>query len=500
MTSAALVTPILSERERQLLLELKRRGLTAPQLDFETPPPWMLRHPGQMEAWNARVRFLRVMAGWQAGKTDFLVWYCLRQIGRRGPGDAIVAAATFPLLVVALQPRLVREIESRGLGEKRGDGQIVVPYDSLRRCGYEGDEKGGLSIWLRHASDAKAVEAATAKWFALDECGQTSDEIGEAVQGRVSATGGEACLISRHYYDNWFSRACKEPDVPGFSKTVNFASWDNPGWRPDLTGPARDAEVQRLRRSMPEWRFDMKYGGRSSRPAGSIIDNWRDEYEVAPFLVPGDWRRFTFHDFGPVHAFVLSVAEHPTEKDAEGYPVLYVYRETYPNRSASTKEIVSDLRRTEDADLEAWASAVGVRPAPKWHPRGIGGANTEEGWRESYTAAGLNVEKPRVPGIDPQIDRLYACVGRGGLRIVKRSCPTLLSMLKAWSWEVDDAGEPIPGKIKDDQKFHGPAALRYGVSQLRPNRKDKEPEPQEPPMGTLESYGRGNQPKAKSLW
>ncbi len=444
-------------------------------------------HAGQVEAWNTEARFLRIMAGWQSGKTDFLVWWCLRQFGRRGPGDAIVAAPTFPLLTVALQPRLIKEVESRGLGvHQPSHGNILVPYDSLRRCGYKGDEKGDLTVWLRHTSEAKAVEAATAKWFAGDECGQMSDEVGEAIEGRISATGGEACLISRHYNDNWFSNACQRPDIPGFSVTVNFASWDNPGWRADLQGEARKAEVARLERSMPRHRFLGKYAGKVTRPAGSIIDNWQDEYEIPSFFVPGDWKRFTFHDFGQVHAFVIQAAEHPTEKDSEGYPVIYCYRETFKAQATATVDLVRELLRAEKEDMQAWAQATG-QSVPVYRPRGIGGnATTEEGWRESYTAAGLRVEAPLVAKIEPQIDRLYACVGRGGLRITK-NCAFLLSMLKKWSWEVDDAGEPIPGKILNDAAFHGPAALRYGISQLRPNRKEKEDETPRFPMGSVGS-------------
>lgn len=462
------------------MLELRRRGLTAPTVDFEQAPYWMADHAGQTEAWEADVRFLQIMAGWQSGKTDFAVWYTLREIGRVGPGEGLVCAPTYPLLMVALQPRLVREVESRNLGEhKRGDGYIRIPYDSLRRMGYQGDEKGHHDVFLRHTTEAKHVEAITALYCTGDECGQMHDEVGEAIQGRLSATGGRACLISRHYNDNWFSRACQEPDQPGFSKTVSFASWDNPGWRKDLRPipGALEAEIARLRRSMPQHRFDGKFAGKVTKPAGLIIDNWEDRFEVEPFLVPATWKRFTFHDFGNVHAFVISVAEHPTDTDDDGYPVLICYREHFPNQATASWQIVRDVKKADLADFKEWEAESG-EDAPLWHVRGIGGATTEDKWRFDYSTHGLHVEKPMVGDPGTQIDRLYACVGRGGLRIVKDACPNLLQMLKDWSYEVDDAGEPIPGKIKDDEKFHGPAALRYGVSQLRPGKsppKDEKP-------------------------
>lgn len=448
-------------------------------------PSWMADHTGQTEAWEATARKLIIVAGWQSGKTDFLVRWCLRQMKRRGPGDALILAPSHPLLIVALQPRLVWLVESLGLGSHvKGDNYLYVPGEALKRLGWEG-ARGDLRLWFRHTQDAKAVEATTALWVAGDECGQMSDEVGEAIDGRTSATGGEVCLISRPYFDNWFRKAAESPDQE--TKVVNFASWDNPGWRADLDPETRKAEVKRLELSMPAWKFKMKYGGRFTKPAGSIIDNWEDRYEVEPFVVPGNWKRFTFHDFGQVHAFVVSAAEHPTEKDSEGYPVLVCYREHFPNQARATWQLVRDIKRADERDFAMWSHATGGK-APVWRPRGIGGASSEDDWRKDYAQSGLNVEQPGTSDVGTQIDRLYACVERGGLWITK-DCRHLLTMLGAWSWEIDDAGEKIPGKIKDDAKFHGPAALRYGVSQLRPNHKEApEPEPK-PPLGSYSYHG-----------
>lgn len=226
--------------------------------------------------------------------------------------------------------------------------------------------------------------------------------------------------------------------------------------------------------------------GRWVQAPGAILDNWSDEYEYDDFLVPGDWKRFTFHDFGPVHAFVISAAEHPTETDAEGYPVLYCYRELFPNTATSTTEIVRELRRRDMVDFATWAAKHG-KEVPVWKPRGIGGNKTgEQGWRGDYTKSGLKVEEPTEGSRDTQISRLHACVGRGGLRIARHGCPTLLGMIKTWRWKLDDGGEPIPGKIFKDEKFHGPAALRYGVSQLRPYvRDDHEQAKQAFPQGSI---------------
>lgn len=451
----------------------------------------MLGHPGQSEAWKFTSRVQCLQAGWQSGKTDYLVQWVYRQAARSGPGDALVLAPTHPLLEVAPQPRIVKLFESLELGEEKvGAQKLVVSESGLRRMGWKG-KPGSLTIWFRHTQDVKKVEAATALWVAADECGQMSDEVWEAINGRTSGTGGDILLISRPYFDNWFRKLCESSEP--WLQVRSFASWDNPGWQPNLNPKERGSEIERLKNSMPLWRFQMKYGGVFTRPAGAIIDNWKDEYETPPFLVPHTWKRYTFHDFGPVHAFVISVAEHPTEKDSEGYPVLVCYREHFPNKAYATWQLVRDVKKSDERDFADYKLISGLEP-PEWRPRGIGGNHGENDWRKDYANSGLAIEQTRIIDVGSQIDRLYACVGRGGLRITK-DCRVLLQMLRAWSWEVDDAGEPIPGKIMDDAKFHGPAALRYGVSQLRPNTKEeKAPEP-EPPMFTLESHGYGRQPK-----
>ena len=426
----------------------------------------MAAHPGQSQAWAARTRKLVLLAGWQSGKTDFAVWWCLRQMKRRGPGQAVVAAPSYPLLIAALQPRLVNLVESHGLGEhKRADNLLVVPYDSLRRLGYEGDAKGDLTVFFRHTQQAKDVEAVTALWFAGDEVGQMPDEVMEAVEGRLSATGGEACLISRPYFDNRFRQMCEQPD--GETTVVSFASWDNPGWRTDLRAEpgAFEAELARLKSQMPLWRFDMKYGGRFTRAAGAVYDCWKDEYEVEPFSVPWHWKRYYGVDFGPVHTFVSCFAEHPTERDAEGYPVLYVYRTYFPNQGKATWQHVKALK-----DIEVQTSRDARSDRTAWHlVRAVGGSSTEDNWREEWALSGLPVSRPSVSSVEAGIDRVYACISRGGLRVFK-TCGRLIRELRSYSYETDEQGEPVPGKIEKKSEFHGADSVRYAVSQFRPGK------------------------------
>jgi len=428
----------------------------------------MLGHTGQMEAWASGTRKLIILAGWQSGKTDFLVWWCLRQIKRRGPGDAIAAAPTYPLLSVALQKRLVDEIENRGIGEHRkGDNYIHVPYESIIKCGYEGERRGDLRIWLRHTSDAKAVEAATAQWFAGDEAGQMADEVLEAIDGRTSATGGEVCLISRPYFDNKFRQLCDNPDKE--TTVVSFASWDNPGWRKDLvTREAKKAYVDAM--DMADWRKAMKYGGKFTRPAGAIYDCFEDKpfaeggHLVAPFIVPPDWERVYGIDFGPVHTAVSCYAKHPEWKSADGLPVWVNYRTYFPNVARDVWQHVDLLRRWEQDDYDQWLAQGGWRRnqgGPQWPVTAFGGAPSENKTREAWTNAGLPVFEPLVSEFAAGVDAVYSAIRLKRVVYFDTLKQAIKETLR-YSWKTNLDGDPLPGeKPEDGASFHLCDAERY---------------------------------------
>ena len=55
-------------------------------------------HAGQLEAWNARGRFVVILSGTQGGKTTFGPPWLHREMQERGPVDDLVVTPTFPLL------------------------------------------------------------------------------------------------------------------------------------------------------------------------------------------------------------------------------------------------------------------------------------------------------------------------------------------------------------------------------------------------------------------
>lgn len=429
-------------------------------VDPEAMPRWMEDHEGQKTAWHHGSKTLALLAGWQSGKTDFLVEWCFRAAGRYGPGDALVLAPSHKLLEYATQPRVVKRFGTMA-DWKGGSCCLTVPESSLKRLGWTG-ECGDLRIWFRHTQDPKAVEAVTAIWVAFDECGQSEDEVWEAVQGRVSKqVDPPVLLISRPYFDNWYRAWCEaNPE-----KVVNFASWDNPGWKSGLTREEKKASVDAL--GLPEWRKDMKFGGVFTRPAGAVYDcyvdkMWDDPEEPghleAPFLVPPWWERAYGIDFGPVHTAVRCYAKDPELKSEDGFPVWHNYRTYFPNVARDTWQHVDLLKKWEEEDARQWLASGGWKDGRscdvQWPPAAFGGNASEDKWRQAWTDAGLPVMEPVVTDPYAAIDAVYQAFRKRRVRHFS-TLQQAIKETKRYSWQVDDDGEPIPGKLPDKAStFH----------------------------------------------
>lgn len=409
----------------------------------------MENHRGQCKGWKATKRFLILLAGWQSGKTDFGVEWCFRACGRYGPGEALVLAPSHPLLIRATQKRLVKRFTDEGLATpNKGDNFLLVPEATLRRMGWKG-KPGDLTIFFGHTQTADVVEATSAVWIWADECGQMSDDVAIAIKGRVSHTRGPVLYTSRPYYDNWYRESAENPDE--LTEVVTFASWDCPG---------HDAGYIALQKSqLPKWKFDMRFGGVFTRPAGAIYDCYVDKLWDDPeepghletsFEVPADWERVYGIDFGSVHTAVRCYAKDPVLKAPNGMPLWHNYRTYFPNQSRSVSQHVRILREAEP-------------PGVDWPPLAFGGnAGSEQETRDHWALAGLPVAQPMVSSVEAGIDVVYACTVNHQIRYFD-TLKQARSQKRRYSWKVDDNGDPIPGEIEAKKVWHLEDAERYAA-------------------------------------
>ena len=407
-------------------------------------------HPGQQRAWESERRFVLMLAGTQSGKTSFGPLWLYREMERGGEGDYIAAAANYDILRLKLLPEMVGfYCQLLRWGEYRASDRLILSHDGKTR------------IILRSAESEGGLEAMTAKGAILDEFGLpcVSVEAWEAVQRRLAIHQGRALFLTTPYTIGWLKQQVFDRWRGGDRdyEVIQFPSTANPAFP--------QAEYERARAVLPDWKFAMFYDGEFRRPAGLIYGDYLDSYApqrpdgrvqleawqeglaphslgdgglhghlVRPFPIPAAWPRLVGVDFGgPEHLALVWLAEEP------GSDRHYVYREQLGGGSGT----------------EAARAALEYRePVNLW----LGGAKSENDSRLLWQGLGVPVIQPVITDVEPGIDRVIALFRERRL-FVFDSLTGLRSELGTYSRDLDAAGSPLL-KIEEKQRFHRLDALR----------------------------------------
>lgn len=430
---------------------LKRRGVVPDRADAETPPKRFLDHPGQMQAWDSTRRIVGVVKGWQGGGTAIGAPWLLREIQRTADpeqpeNDYMLITPDFSLLDKKALPEFQKVFEhnsdkSSGFGNYIGYRQMFE-FSSVGLMRLFGEDIGPVRVLMAHAQKPESVEASTIAGLWGDEPGQFSDAIWEAINARCSSRRARMLLTSRPYEHNWFKTQIwdKREDDPDI-EVVSFPSIMNPAFSRE--------EWDRQKRILPPWKFEMKYGGVFTRPGGAVFDCiGEDDYED-PFDVPADWERVYGVDFGQVHTAVACFAKDPVKKDLDGLPLWHMYRTYFPKVSRATWQHVQVLKQAEPQGVA-------------WPVLAYGGAPAEDEWRREWTNAGLPVMRPRKKDLMAGIEAVYTAFQRKRVKVF-RTLRDAIVQFESYSWELDEQGEPVPGKIADKSTFHLVDAPRYAI-------------------------------------
>ena len=406
-------------------------------------------HAGQALAHAAMARIILVLSGTQSGKTSYGPIWLWREIMRCGPGDYLAASANYDVLRLKMLPELTNWFVGLwGWTYAAGDRVFLSP-DGLTK------------IILRSADAPAGLESATAKAAWLDEWGMPSVgiECWEAVLRRLSIAQGRVLITTTPYNMGWIKQIHDRAvgGNPDYA-LVNFRSIDNPAF------PI--AEYERAKREMPDWRFDMFYNGKLTKPAGLIYTDFEDSYGaleripdpndpdrflpgpgryvsggclVQPFSIPAHWLRTVGVDFGAsVNNAQVWIADDPVTRLA------FVYREVcgVGKPSAEQAREAADYREP-------------VRVA-------FGGARSEDERRLEWAMAGFPVVEPLITDVEAGIDRVTGHWRQRSM-FVFDTLTGVRSELGTYSREVDAMGEPLE-KIADKERFHRLDALRAAAS------------------------------------
>jgi hypothetical protein len=398
-------------------------------------------HAGQIRAWQSNARTVAVLAGTQGGKTVFGPPWLYREIQARGPGDYLVVTPTYPLLALKALPEFLRFFKRLlRLGEYVGSPSKCFTFsaDGARRTfGAESDIE--THVYFGHASDPDSLESATGKAAWLDEAGQKKFKLGslEAVDRRLAIYQGRKLITTTPYDLGWLKQKIWDRWKAGdkWIDVIRFDSTENPAFPRE--------EFERARAQLPRWKFDLYYRAIFTRPAGLIYDCFDDSrHKIPRFEIPPEWPRYLGLDFGGVNTAGVFYAEEPGTKR------LFAYRE-YKAGGRTARGHTEAIRRGE----------------PRI-PYCVGGAKSEDQWRDEFCAAGLPVSEPGIADVELGIDRVYGAHQRGEIMVFEDLDGYLEEKL-TYSRETDDAGE-VTEEIDDKHSFHFMDAERYIIGFLRP--------------------------------
>lgn len=412
-------------------------------------------HDGQKRAMASKKRFILLLAGSQSGKTVIGPWWLFREICRKGPGDYLIACPSFQLMNKKVLPEFLGLFNRRlHLGQYKSSEYIFEFSARGQEVAHGTVHETPTRVFFGHAQNPDSLESATAKAAWLDEAGQRMFKLGswEAIQRRLSIHQGRVLISTTPYTLGWLKSQLHDRAREGHPEIdlIQFESTMNPVFP--------QAEFDRMRQTLPRWKFDMMYRGVFRRPAGMIYDCFDEEKHLVPrCTIPEDWPRHLGLDFGGVNTAGIYLANEPGTNR-------YVLYRTYHAGGRTAKEHAQMILRGEPI-----------------RPRACGGAWSEDQWRDEFAAAGLPVRRPPIKDVEVGIDRVYAMLkARVDDRLdephleIFDDLADIIDQIQSYSRALDDNDEPTE-KIEDKETYHLLDALRYKASEINTHVKPMRP-------------------------
>lgn len=399
-------------------------------------------HAGQWDAWEARERFVAMIAGSGGGKTSFGPLWLYREMHAH-PGEYLAVSPTVAMLNRVLVPAIMSLMGSRGALYAKAEGRIELPNGSV--------------IFLASAETPERVEGIHASGAWMDEAGQMDALMWETVRRRVAHHQGRILLTTTPYNMGWLKSQVADRALAGEDeyRVITFSSISNPAYPRE--------EFERAKREMSPDRFAMFYLGEFRRASGLVYPAWSparmlvdaeslpqhiepppDPWDDGPLLkrpqspdgLPASWRRVGGLDLGWHNATAaVLIAEAPDGS-------LYVTREHFAVETLLA-EHADVLRQWGDVCLYADPSAR----------QGL----------EELRSLGLWVESANNDVL-AGIDAVTRAIRADRLRALKGQTPNLLREFESYQWEhKDDKPLDRPRKVDD----HVMDALRYAIMALR---------------------------------
>lgn len=373
--------------------------------------------------------------------------WLLQEIKLRGPGDYLIVTPNYPLLERKALPEFRKLfVKYMALGSFRDNIFYFSPDGSRKVFGKDVDEE--TRVLFGHAGNSETLEGATVKGAWLDEAGQNQFKVEawEAIRRRLTVHQGRVLITTTPYNMGWLYQRIFKPWQDAkrnhpYIEVIQYDSLMNPNFSLD--------EYEQLRLELPAWKFRMFHQGQFERPAGLIYEEFNLDPYVLPqhvmpyFDIPAHWPRWMGLDFGSVNTCAIYAAEEIVPLEGP------VRQERQHDRRTGRFFVYREYHhggRTAKQHVEAMLKGEPLRPTA------VGGAGSEQQWRDEFAAAGLAVKRPNVTEIEVGIDRVHALIKANQL-IVLDNCTGLLDEIGSYSREVDEQGNTLEG-IENQNEYH----------------------------------------------
>jgi hypothetical protein len=404
-------------------------------------------HAGQRKVMESKKRFITAIAGRQGGKSVCGPIWLHEEIRLKGPGLYMVVAPSYPILQDSAARWLGELFKTyRKLGDFRSQPfSFIISKEGEKRL-FAGTPWAGrrdlppTTIRFGHAANPESLEAKTALAAWLDEAGQDGFKLAswEAVEGRLTTTGGRVLITTTPYNLGWLKQRIIDPwEASGRDHPlIDVISW------PSTVNPAfSEAEYLRLKETMPRWKWDMFYNGLFTVPAGLIYGIMRqneDTLKIRREDIPTKCQHFGGLDFGGTNTCAVLAKR---DKDNN----IFLYRTYHPGLPLPIKEHVRRIFEGEQS-----------------FDRFAGGSKGEGTFREEFWQNGLRVEEPEINDVQQGIDRVYGLMAQNRLYVAS-DLDDWWNEVYTYQYETDpETGDVLPAlKIKNQNAFHHMDATRY---------------------------------------
>ncbi|MBS3904814.1 MAG: hypothetical protein KGZ39_05765 [Simkania sp.] len=380
-------------------------------------------HEGQFDCLQSEARIIAAIGGKNGGKSACAALWQLREIEKlKGKGTHLVVASTFDVVTKATKTALEKTLQGTAYQGTSGLHEYKLP--------------GGGVIYFRSAeADYEGIKADSG-W--IDECGNCPYSTLKTVEGRlVNRKGARIFLSSTPYmkYD-WLKTkimaAADNGDKNYFYRV--FPSWLNPA--SDMT------LIEKARKEMPTWEFEMNFEGKFSKMPGLVYDpvdaNGKSCFVDMPDEgLPEAAQYVAAVDFGGTdpHCWLLGLIDYDD--------CLWIIHEHYA--PGDILELFDSITGFEKKFKEATGDKIRL-----WT------CDHQKNAILALRKLGVNA-KPALKGpesISLGISLVQARIRRGKLKIVTECCPNLHSEFLTYRYLTGEDGNAVGNKPMNGQKDH----------------------------------------------